>query len=98
MMAPTEYYRGGTSLVARPKEVRFHRRTGLVLARRGISVSSRPDGLERFGGAYRVTNLPAELQIIQVGVNPHHYEIIPVQPMPFDEYQRLLNQIVLVPA
>ena len=57
---------------------------------------SNPAGLEKFGGAHRVTNLPADLQIVQIGKDPEHFEIIPVKPMTFDEYQDLLNQIVLV--
>ena len=97
-MSDTKYYRGGTSLVARPFEVRLDRKTGQVLTTRGISVSSRPDGLDRFGGAYLVTQLPAELRIVQFGSNQDHYEIVPVSPMAFDEYQRLLNQIILVRA
>jgi hypothetical protein len=95
---PIEYYRGGTNLQARRREVRFDPTTGLVLPERGISVQSRPDGLERFGGAYRVTNLPPELRIVQRGLRPDHYEIIPAFPMSFDDYQSLLNRISLAPA
>lgn len=89
------YYRGGTNLVPKRNEVRFHRISGLVLPRRGVSVYSRPAGLDRFGGAYLIVSMPAGLRIVQIGVDPFHHEIIPDQPMPFDEYERLLGQISL---
>jgi hypothetical protein len=92
------YYRGGNNLIARIFEVKIDARTGLVLPRRGVSVQSKPDGLEKFGGAYKVSNVPGELKFVQVGRNPDHYEIIPAFAMTFDEYQRLLNQIVLTLA
>jgi hypothetical protein len=78
--------------------VRIDPATGLLRAGRGVSVFSRPDGLERFGGAYRVTQLPPELTIIQVGRDPTHFEIAPVRPMTLDEYEQALAKIVLVPA
>jgi hypothetical protein len=97
-MAGVQYYRGGRSLIARPFEVKLDPVTGLVGTPRGVSVSNKPDGLEKFGGAYFIADLPPELRIIQVGNNPHHFEIVPASPMPFDEYQGLLNRIVLVPV
>ncbi len=82
----------------RPREVRIDKATGLVQPVRGISVYSRPDNLDRFGGAHRVTNLPAELMVLQVGKDPYHHEIVPVQPMSLAEYEGALNKIVLVPV
>src|SRR5437667_3789381 len=97
-MADVESYRGGSSLTPKDKDVRTDRKTGLVLPRRGVSVRRMPDGLERFGGPYRVTNVPAELEVRQIGADLDHYEIIPVRPMTFGEYEELLGRIVLVPV
>lgn len=97
-MAPTEYYRGGNSLKPTTRDVKIDPRTNLLSTKRGVSISSRPDGLDRFGGAYRVTSLPPELRIVQIGANPDHYEIVPVHAMSLDEYEELLGKIVLVPV
>jgi hypothetical protein len=97
-MADGEYYRGGNSLTPNVKEVRTDRKTGLVLPRRGVSVRRTPDGLERFGGPYRVTNVPPDLEVRQIGADPDHYEIVPVRPMTFAEYEELLGRIVLDPV
>lgn len=97
-MAAEEYFRGGVSLEPLPGEVKIDPATGMVQPTHGISVWNRPDNLERFGGAYRVTNLPAELKIIQRGRNPNHFEIVPVLPMALAEYEDALAKIVLVPA
>lgn len=97
-MADVDYYRGGGTVIARPHEVVFDPATGMVMPAHGVSVSTRPDKLTRFGGPYRVTNVPPELAIVQVGRNRYHYEIIPKHPMRFDEYQGHLDKIVLVPV
>src|SRR5438105_1211932 len=96
-MTPIEYYRGGNSLKARRTDVRFDRATGLVKPTRGVSVNTDPEKVRQFGGAYRVTNVPPGLRIVQISDDPGHYEIIPTQAMTFDEYQRLLDQSILVP-
>ena len=93
-----DFYRGGTSLKPWLDQVRIDPSTGLLRTTHGISVWSRPDNLERFGGPYRVSSLPDELRIIQRGRNPTHYEIVPAFPMPLAEYEDLLTKIVLVPA
>jgi len=90
------YYRGGPTLIPRLFEVRTDRATGLVLPRRGVSVSTRTDGLDRFGGAYEITFVPPELMIIQIGTNPYHHEIIPSFAMTFDDYVRFLSRVTLV--
>jgi hypothetical protein len=97
-MVAGPYYRGGSTLRPKARELRFDPVTGLVLPSHGVSVFSRPDGLERFGGAYRVTNLPSELKIIQRGKDPAHFEIVPARPMTLGEYEVALEKIVLVPA
>jgi hypothetical protein len=89
------YYRGGNSLRPRRIDLRFDRVTGLVLPKRGVSVYSRPDGLDRFGGAYRVDNIPPELQVVRTGNDPTHFEIIPVRAMPLGDYEAALATITL---
>jgi hypothetical protein len=89
------FYRGGNNLTPRHFELRFDRATGLVKPERGVSVSTRPDGLDRFGGAYLLGELPDELRAIQVGRDPHHFEIVPVAPMALDRYTELLGQVPL---
>jgi hypothetical protein len=97
-MAEGNFYRGGTNLRPKPFEVKMDPASGLVQPTHGISVFSRPDDLERFGGAYRVTNLPEELTIIQRGRDPTHFEIVPAYPMALAEYEMALSKIVLVPV
>ena len=97
MSAPL-YYRGGPSLAPRRMDVKFNRTTGMVRPERGVSVSTRPDGLERFGGVNELGPLPPHLTAVQIGRDPYHFEIIPVREMPFDEYARLLWQITLTPV
>jgi hypothetical protein len=75
--------------------VRVDPATGLLRTTHGISVFDRPDGLDRFGGAYEVVSLPDKLRIIQRGRDTHHFEIVPAIPMPPEEYEEALQQIVL---
>jgi hypothetical protein len=97
-MATGDFYRGGISLQPLPHEVKRDPRTGLLQPTHGLSVFDQPDHLEKFGGAHQVTNVPAELRIIQRGRNSHHFEIVPAQPMTMAEYEEALQQIVLVPV
>jgi hypothetical protein len=97
-MAMGDYYRGGTSLKPKAYEVRTDPVTGLLQPTHGISVFNRPDHLDRFGGAHRVTSLPVELRIIQRGRDPSHFEIVPAYPMTLAEYEEALSKIVLVPV
>jgi hypothetical protein len=97
-MAAEVYYRGGTSLKPRPFEIKVDPVTGLLQPTHGISVFNRPDRLDRFGGAYRVTNVPPELTVIQRGRDPGHFEIVPTHPMTLDEYEAALSTIILVPV
>lgn len=97
-MATVSFYRGGNSLVPKPREVKVDPVTGLVQPQRGVSVFDRPDNLDRFGGAFLLTNVPESLKIIQQGRDPTHYEIVPAAPMTMDEYEEALSKIVLVKA
>jgi hypothetical protein len=97
-MSASDYYRGGNSLKPRPIDVRVDPATGVLRPGRGVSVFSVPDGLERFGGAYKLTQIPPELGIIQVGRDATHHEIVPTVPMTLAEYEDALGQIVLTPV
>jgi hypothetical protein len=89
------YYRGGSNLAARRIDVIINAATGMVSPTRGVSIFGRPDGLDRYGGAYEVGPLPASLKIVKTGRNPHHFEIAPAYEMTFDEYQDELAKIPL---
>jgi hypothetical protein len=91
------YYRGGSSLKPRRTEVRIDSRTGLLRSTRGVSVYNRPDhpNLAAFGGAYQLGAIPEQLDVIQIGRDPAHHEIIPAVAMTFAEYEALLDLIVL---
>lgn len=53
--------------------------------------------MSRFGGAYRVTEIPEGLQIQQRGQDLQHYEIMPAKPMTFEDFSSLLKQVVFEP-
>jgi hypothetical protein len=91
------FYRGGPSMKPRRTEVKVDPRTGLLRSTRGVSVYDRPDhpNLAAFGGAYRLSQLPEQLAVIQIGRDPAHHEIIPAIAMTFEQYGALLDQIVL---
>jgi hypothetical protein len=97
-MAESAFYRGGDSLAVRPHEVRVDPATGLVQPTHGVSVFDRPDQLDRFGGAFQITEVPDTLKIIQRGRDVHHHEIVPVAPLTLEEFQAELKRIVLVPV
>ncbi len=87
----TPVFRGGTSLTIKANEVRVVE--GKVMPSHGISLNTKAAGLERFGGAKQIKSLPSGLEIIQRGGNPNHYEIVPKEPMPLDQFQALLNRV-----
>ena len=93
-----KYYRGGPSLAPRRIDVIINRKTGIVMPTRGVSVFDRPDGLDRFGGAFEVETIPNTLQIVKTGQNPHHYEIAPAFEMTFERYEFELAKISLTPV
>lgn len=94
----TTFYRGGSSLAPRRIDVIINRKTGLVMPTRGVSVFDRPDGLDRFGGAYEVGPIPDTLRVVKTGQNPHHYEIAPAFEMTFERYEFELAKISLRPV
>ena len=94
----TAVFRGGDSLTVRPIDVAIDKATGLVLPKKGISLNTIAEKVKNFGGAFQVKSIPDELQIIQRGINPNHFEIVPKQAMSLEAFQELLNKVVLVPA
>jgi RHS repeat-associated protein len=70
---------------------------------RGLSLSSDPEDVNiSKRGAYRITYIPKELEIIHTPTerNPNHYDIIPKDPQhtSSEKYQELLNQIKTEPV
>ncbi len=88
-------YRGGSSLEIKPNEVKI--KDGFVQTTHGPSLNTDPTKLGKFGGAFRVENLPDELQIIQRGKDLGHFEIVPKSPMPFEKFAELVKKVTLVP-
>jgi hypothetical protein len=88
----TPVYRGGTNMTVMPNEVRLDA-NGMVRPTHGVSINTDPAKVERFGGAQQVKSLPEGLKIIQRGKDPHHYEIVPTQPIRPEQFQQLLNRV-----
>lgn len=91
------YFRGGSSFKLKPGEVKINQETGLVRTIHGVSIYNNPSGLSRFGGAYRIDNLPKGLNIIQRGKDLTHFEVVPTNEMTIDNFQYLLDQITTIP-
>ena len=94
----TAVFRGGNSLIAREIDVAIDKVTGLVLPKRGVSLDTIADNMKKFGGAFQVKSIPDQLQIIQRGARPSHFEIVPKAPMRLDVFNDLLKKVVLGPA
>lgn len=90
---PGGFYRGGNNMEPRPNEYRI--RDGLVQTTHGISLHTDPSAVERFGGAYAVMSYPSTLQIIQRGKDRQHFEMVPAEPMPLDDYRAALAHVQL---
>ncbi len=90
-----DHYRGGNNFSAKPSEVKMNH-NGMVKTTHGVSVNTNPNAVTQHGTPHKIVNLPEGLDIIQRGVNPSHYEIVPSQPMPFSQYQDLLSQIISI--
>lgn len=88
-------YRGGNDFNIKPNEVKINSATGNVKTSHGVSVDVNSSTVSKFGGAYRIDSLPEGLKIIQRGMRPEHFEIVPAYEMPLDTFQGLLNQIVV---
>ena len=88
-------YRGGSSFEVKPGEVKI--KDGMVQTTHGPSLNLDPEKVKKFGGAYRVKEIPDELQIIQRGKDLRHYEIVPKDPMPLEKFVELLKKVKLGP-
>ena len=89
-------FRGGSTLIPRVGiDVLIDKTTGLLRTDRGVSVFDEAARVERFGGAYQVASIPTGLIIQQRGRDLGHYEILPAEPMTFESYVALLQQVVL---
>lgn len=87
----TPVFRGGSSMEARPIDVKLTP-GGNVRPTRGISLNTDAGKLSTFGQVRRIKSLPEGLKIVQQG-KPGHYELIPTREMPLGEYQSLLNRV-----
>ncbi len=97
-VGPKPLFRGGSTLIPRLDiDVIIDKNTGLLRTDRGVSVFDEAARVERFGGAYQVESIPKGLTIQQRGRDLGHYEIIPAEPMNFERYIALLQQVVLRP-
>ncbi|WP_066496637.1 hypothetical protein [Abyssisolibacter fermentans] len=90
-------YRGGNNFTVKPNEVKTNKNTGLVKTTHSVSLDTNPNTVSKFGGAYKIDNLPEGLKIIQRGQRLEHYEIVPAYDMPLEQFQKLLNQIKVSP-
>jgi hypothetical protein len=98
-LPPQALFRGGADLTPRLGiNVLIDRNTGLLRTDRGISLFADPATVERFGGTYRVESIPEGLKMQQRGRDPGHYELMPAEPMSFERYVELLQQVVLRPV
>ncbi|MEV5647243.1 hypothetical protein AB0L57_03235 [Nocardia sp. NPDC052254] len=61
----------------------------------GMSINRNASKVERFGGAYAVMSIPERLKIIQRGNDPEHFEIVPAEPMTFENYANELRNVEL---
>jgi RHS repeat-associated protein len=87
------YYRGGGDFTIRDRDIKIDPQTGLLKTTHGISLNTDPNGLDKFGGAYRITNLPKSLKVIQRGKDENHYEVVPGEQMSKESFQKALNEI-----
>jgi len=74
-------YRGGNSLKCQSHDVKVDKETGNLKTTHGISVDADPAAVVKFGGAYLVTPIPIELDVIQRGKRATHFEIVPTSPI-----------------
>jgi hypothetical protein len=92
----TPIFRGGNDLTPKPGEVKL--KGELVQPTRGVSRHTDAARVQRFGGAYRIKSIPAELEIAQQGRDPGHFELRPRAPMTPERFDELLKQVELQPS
>lgn len=91
-------YRGGNSMI--PRDGEYVLRNGLVqpVTNKGVSLNINKDKVSAYGIPHKVVSVPTGLIIYQQGLDPGHYIIAPAYAMTLEEYQNLLNMVVLIPA
>ena len=92
-----DYYRGGSDFTARESDVRIGK-DGLLKTTHGISINKSAEAVSKFGVPHKITSIPNGLNIIQRGVNPMHFEIVPAFEMSMSQYQQLLSLITALPV
>jgi len=67
----------------------------LVKPTNGISIHLDPNKVRRFGGAYKIIDLPDTLKSIQRGRDIQHYEIVPREAnlLTFEQFNEELKKI-----
>ncbi len=91
----TPVYRGGGDLTPRYHLGEVKIRNGMVQPTRGVSLELDPADAARHGVPHRVLSIPDELEIVQQGRRPEHYELRPKFEMPVERFEELLGQVVL---
>jgi len=62
-----------------------------------IMQAANPNSLSQFGGAHRVDSLPRRITNNSKRKNPDHFESVPRAQMTLQQFQDLLDQVVLTP-
>jgi len=89
------FYRGG-DLIVRPQDLPINKSTGLVKAKRGLSVNIDPSKVEKFGEVSQVESIPEGWGFFQHGQDPGHFEIGSPVEIPPETYIDMIWQIVLI--
>ena len=97
MCVEGDFYRGGSDFTATGSDVRIGK-DGLLKTTHGISINKSAAAISRFGVPHKITSIPNGLDIIQRGVNPMHYEIVPAFEMSMSQYHQLLSLIKALPV
>ena len=90
-------YRGGNNMTPRAGEYVLD--DGLVqpVTNKGVSLNINKNKVSAYGIPHKVVSVPTGLIIYQQGLDPGHYIIAPAYAMTLEEYQNLLNMVILIP-
>ena len=91
------FYRGGSSMT--PRQTDYVMKNGLVqpVTNKGVSLNINKNKVSAYGIPHKVVSVPTGLIIYQQGLDPEHYIIAPAYAMTLEEYQNLLNMVILIP-
>jgi hypothetical protein len=95
--AKTPVYRGGGDLTPKYNLGEVKIKNGMVQPIRGVSLELDPADAAKHGVPHRVKSMPDELEIVQQGRRPEHYEIRPKVEMPVERFEEMLKRVVLEP-